>query len=148
MQKKPPLGVLILGRINCFIFGLGFLFISLIVYFNINPQSFAQVTEAFKASGLNLEITQEQFKLAILINAAVCAVFFISGSGILRRREWARKMTIYFSLAVVILTFIATIAQPAFIAQAILQVAYPGVLIFYFTNKEVEKYFRLKHKED
>lgn len=148
MEKKTPLGVILLGRLNCFVFGLGFLIISLTVYFNINPQNFEQIAETFRSSGLTFEITQEQLKIAVLINVLVCGIFFISGAGLLLRREWARRMTIYFSLAVVIITFIATIAQPAFIAQALLQVVYPGVLIFYLTNKEVEKYFKAKQKED
>ena len=106
MEKKTPLGVILLGRLNCFVFGLGILIISLTVYFNINPQNFEQIAETFRSSGLTFEITQEQLKLDVIINALVCGIFFISGGGILFHREWARKMTIYFSLAVVIITFL------------------------------------------
>ena len=146
-KRKRLLGTIILGRLNCFVFGLLFLIISLAVYFRVTPQDFDQVIDAFKASGLPFEISLEQFKLAIALNSSICLIFFISGVGLLLQREWARKLTIYFSLLMVILTFVAVITQPAFIAQAVLQVVYPGILIFYFTNKKVEKHFVLMQRK-
>ena len=140
-QERGPLGIFVLGGLNCFVFGLLFLIIFTSIYFKATPQDLGKAMEVFETKGIPFEITFEQFKLAIGIHIITFLIFLVSGAGLLLRKEWARKLTIYFSFFIVVFTVISTLAQPSLIKQAIIQVIYPGILIVYFTNKNIERYF-------
>jgi len=137
-QKKTPQGVKILGGLNCFLGAL-----SLIRYFKVTPQDFDKALELVRNQNLPADITFQQFKAYNIIPAAVAIMFIASGLGVILGKEWARRTTIYFSFAIVVLIFLAVIAQPGLISLVILQVFYLGTLIMYFTNKNVESYFTL-----
>jgi len=93
-------------------------------------------------------LSTEQFKAIVLSQIIVAAIFLLSGIGLLLRREWGRRLTLYFSFFTVILAAVSVLFRSILINQAILQVIYPGILIFYFTNKKIENYFvPLKNKE-
>ena len=141
-EQKKPLGVSILGWINCAVFGALFFFMSVSSYLKATPQDLEKITEIFKSQGISSQITFQQFKIACIFYIGIALVFFLSGLGLLLRKEWARKLTLGFAFFAVVVVFLAVLVSPALIQQAIVQIIYPGILIIYFTNKKVEAYFR------
>ena len=142
MTTKRPLGVLILGSINCFVLGLIFLLFSISAYFSTTPADFEKVSEVIKSQGIEFDISFEKFKQAALFDSLLFVFFLISGIGLLFRKPWAPKFTVYFSFAWALLVFLVSLAHTAFLRQMLLQIIYPGILIVYFSNKEVVKYFK------
>jgi len=146
--KKIPTGILVLGGINLFIFGLLFLSVSFFTYQELSARGDFLLSEIEKYIP-NVEIESQQLKVVVLAQMAIALIFCTSGAGIFCRKEWARRLTIYFSFFLVIMALFSVLVAPSLAAQAILQVVYPGILIFYFTNKRVEKYFIVeKPKEE
>ncbi len=86
-------------------------------------------------------LTPEQFKSVILSQIFLAGIFLVSGWGILNRKEWGRRLTLYFSFFMVILAAVSVLFRSSLINSALLQIIYPGILILYFTNKDVEKLF-------
>ncbi len=142
-----PLGSVILGRINCFFFGILFFGVFLSVYTKISPEKFEIIIQILKNKGFYQEVTIEQFKLSLIVYMISSCIFFISGLGLLLKKEWGRILTLIFGFIIVIFTLLSVLAQPAFIKQAIVFTIYPGILIFYFTNKKVEKFFKILKKK-
>ncbi|MFH1504582.1 MAG: hypothetical protein ABIH08_04245 [Candidatus Omnitrophota bacterium] len=145
-RTKTPIGILVLGGLNCFFLGFIFFVSSLINYFKITPEEFDKILQTFRSLGVQAspgqaEITYQQFKPYSFIPIIIALVFFISGSGILFRKEWARKLTVYFSFTAAIFIFFTVLAQASLIRLVIAHIVYLGVLIIYFTNKNVEGYF-------
>ena len=140
-EEKRPLGVLILGGINLFIFGILFLLISLSVYFNITPKDLGDITGALKKQNIDVTITLSQFKSASITQAVVSLFFILSGWGLLLRKDWVRKITVYCAIGWTAIIFLVFILHPSYINYLFLQVIYPGILILYFTHKNVIKYF-------
>jgi hypothetical protein len=142
MEKQAkPRGILILGGLNCFLFGLLFLFMSVSAYLKTTPQDLDKITALLKEKSILVQITYQQFKYAIIVYGCLSFIFFISGLGILFKKEWARKLTVYFAFSIIAMTFFSIIATPTLIQQAILQIIYPAILIVYFTNKRIGEYF-------
>ena len=140
-KETRPLGVLLLGGFNFLILGLGSLFVLASLYFRSGSQSFQiLLKELGKYLGAEPEATM--LKKAILAQMVVAGIFTLSGLGLLLGKEIACKITVYFSFLVVFLTFGAALLNGAIIQQAFLQIIYPGILIFYFTHKNVEGYFK------
>jgi len=140
-KETKPSGVLILGGFNFLVLGIGSLFILASLYFRSGSQSFQVLLEQIsKYFGAKPEAAM--LKRAILAQMVVAAIFTLSGLGLLLRKEIARKITVYFSFLIVFLTFGAAILNGAIVREAFLQIIYPGILIFYFTHKNVEKYFK------
>jgi len=117
-----------------------FLIISIGAYFKITPQDLDKMIELLKDRSLP-QITYQQFKVACLSRLIISIVFLISGWGLLLEKEWARKLTIYFSFFWIILIFIGSFLNPTLIKHLFLQIIYLGILIIYLTNKRVENYF-------
>ncbi|MBD3263506.1 MAG: hypothetical protein GF375_00200 [Candidatus Omnitrophica bacterium] len=142
MNNQRPLGVTILGGFNLFILG-GLSLLALgYVYFNFSSLTEGNFLNEFKQHfPQNVEIDARQLRSAIALQMLVSAVFLVSGAGLLLRKEWARKLTLYFSFFIAVLTFISVVATPALISRAFLQIIYPGILIIYFTNNKIENYF-------
>jgi hypothetical protein len=136
IQQKKPLGVFILGGINCF---LGTL--SLVQSFQTNPEDVTTFLKLLKNNNITIDMTSDQFKGYNIVAFVAAAIILTSGLGLLRRKEWARKMTVYFSFIMAAIIFLTVILQPAFISLVMAQVVYLGVFIVYFTNKKVENYF-------
>lgn len=141
-KKRTPPGVFILGGLNCL---LGFA--TLIQSINTRPQDLESFQEVFKNKHLPAQITLEQLKFYNVISAVMAIIFLISGLGIVLRKEWARKLTIYFSFAIAAFMFMTVITQPALIGLVIFQAIYLGIFIIYFTNKNIEEYFSLHNSE-
>jgi len=140
-EEKRPLGVLILGGINLFIFGILFLLISLSAYFNITPKDLGDITSTLKKQNIDATITLSQFKSASITQAIVSLFFILSGWGLLLRKDWVRKITVYCAIGWTAIIFLVFILHPSYINYLFLQVIYPGILILYFTHKNVIKYF-------
>jgi hypothetical protein len=139
--KKLPLGVLILGGVNVFLFGIIPLIISCLALLNL-PSSMEKVLESLKESEpLFNNIAPQHLKALLLSQTVIALMFLISGLGLFLRKEWARKMTIYFAFALLILTALSILRVPALAKQTLLNVIYPAILIFYFTNKNIGEYF-------
>jgi Na+-translocating ferredoxin:NAD+ oxidoreductase RnfD subunit len=145
-EQKKPLGVTILGWINCAVFGALFFLMSLSSYLKATPQDLEKITEIFKSQGISSQITFQQFKIACIFYIGIAVMFFLSGLGLLLGKDWARKLTLAFAFLAVVVVFLAVLISPALIQQAIMQIIYPGILIIYFTNKKVEEYFRDTNK--
>ena len=146
--KKIPRGVLVLGGINLFVLGFLFLLASFFTYQELSVGGEALLSEIEKYIP-DTEIQPQQLKVVILAQMVMAVIFCVSGGGIFYRKEWARRLTVYFSFFLVVMAFFSVLTVPGLVRQAILQVIYPGILIFYFTNKKVEKYFiEQKPKEE
>jgi len=140
-KENRPAGVLVLGGLNFLILGLGSLLVLSFLYFRSDSQTFtALLAEMAKYFGAQPEV--EVVKKVILIQMGVSAVFALTGLGLLLGKEAARKATVYFSFFVVLLTFAAALFNRGVVRQAFVQIIYPGILIVYLTNKNVEGYFR------
>ena len=140
-EKKKPLGILILGGLNFVVLGVLSLGSFFLIYKNpTSPTSKALLAEFSKhTSGQTL--TPEQFKSVILSQIILAGIFLVSGWGVLSRKEWGRRLTLYFSFFMVILAAVSVLFQSSLINSALLQIIYPGVLILYFTNEDVKKLF-------
>ncbi len=145
--KKKPLGILILGGFNFVILGvlsLGFFFL---VYSDPTSETGKALLDEFSKHLPDKTLTMGQFKSVILSQIILAGIFLASGWGILNRKEWGRRLTLYFSFFLVILAAISVLFQSSLINSALLQIIYPGVLILYLTNKDVEKLFVLPRKK-
>ena len=140
------LGLRILSAVNLYFFGIFLLVASLIMLWGMaKPQNLAAYNDAIQQHfGNSVSIDAKGIKIAFLLQALVSLVFIISGFGLSRVKEWARKLTLVFSAAIVIITFVFAIRNTALLGQAILQIIYPGILILYLTNRNVEAHFRNK----
>lgn len=135
-ENKRPLGVTLLGIFNLVVLGISsFLFA-------IFPRNWQLIIDAAKESGLDIKISENLFKIVIILQVAVALAFILCGTGLLLGKEWGRKLTVYFALLIVIIFFLSALVVPGLIKQVVLQTIYPGVLILYFTRKNVEDYFR------
>lgn len=163
-SRKCPPGVLILGGINLLIFGIASFIFSLSAYTSIpsgqDKLNFSDSREALAGSNQNIlfrelekhwpegKISSKELKLALALQLIVAGIFSLSGLGLIFKKEPARQLTIYFSFLIVVLVFFFVLLSPQAITQGILQVIYPGILIIYFTNKNVEKVFLAPEKAD
>lgn len=146
-EQKKPLGLLILGGFNFVVLGvlsLGFFFL---VYKDLSSETSKVLLTEFSKHLPNQTLTLEQFKTVILVQIFLAGTFLVSGWGILSRKEWGRRLTLYFSFFMVILAVVAVLFRAALINSVILQIIYPGILILYFTNKDVEKLFVLPQEK-
>jgi len=145
-ENKKPLGLLILGGFNFTVLGvlsLGFFFF---VYKNPSSQIAEALLAEFSKYIPDQALTPEQFGPVILSQIILAGIFLVSGWGILNRKEWGRRLTLYFSFFMVILAGVSVLFQSSLINSAILQIIYPGMLILYFTNKKIENYFVPREK--
>lgn len=143
MPKRMLLGVTIIGWVNFAILGLLGLIAFAFTYFAIDGNAAYRdmIMKEIKNQYANVQINYNYIKVGIAVQMVLFVLNIISGLGILMRKEWARRMTIYCAFAIVFIIFLAVIAKASFINQAIIHIMYPGLLIIYFTNKDVEKYF-------
>jgi hypothetical protein len=142
MKDKIPLGLLVLGAVNAFFFGLLAFVFSLIAYFGSTFEFIQKTLELIKEKNPAFDsVTPEMLKLVFLGQALIALIFLISGAGIVLRKEWARKLTIYFAFFLLLLVFLSALANPSLLTQMLLNVIYPAILIFYFTNRKLDKYF-------
>ena len=116
-------------------------FASLIRYFKITPEDFQRSLELFQNKNLPADITFEQFKMYNIVPMLVSFIFLVSGVGILLRKEWARKTTLYVSFSLAILIFVSILVHPAMVRLVGPQILYLGVIIVYFTNRKIENFF-------
>ena len=145
-ENKKPLGLLILGGFNFLVLGvlsLGFFFF---VYKNLSSQAAQALLAEFSKYISDQTLTPEQFGSIILSQIILAGIFLVSGWGVLNRKEWGRRLTLYFSFFMVILAGVSVLFQSSLINSALLQVIYPGMLILYFTNKKIENYFVPREK--
>jgi hypothetical protein len=140
-EGARPLGVTILGGINLYLFGLGSFVFSLLLLggmFSGRGQTIVEELNAYFPQG---KFDSFQLRIIMGLQMVIALIFSASGAGIMLKKEWARKLTLYFAFFVVAVSFVASMVDASLIRQAITQIIYPGVLIVYFTNKNVEKYF-------
>jgi Na+-translocating ferredoxin:NAD+ oxidoreductase RnfD subunit len=140
--NKRLLGASIFGSLNCFLFGLLPLTVFISAYLRTTSQDLAKIIQILKEQGLAFEVSLAQFKVACILYTVLALAFLLSGIGLLLVKEWGRQLTVYFSFLVVVLIFLSALMMPVLVKQAIVQIIYPGALIVYFTNKNVEGYFR------
>ena len=140
-QKKGPLGVLIFGGFNFFILGVLSLIAFGSMYLDTSSSASQTLLGEFGKYFPRENLSEAQFRTVLKLQIAISAIFLVSGYGLLRKREWGRRLTLYFAFAMAALALLAVILSSGLVTQALLQVIYPGILIFYFTNKRVEGYF-------
>jgi hypothetical protein len=136
--KKKPVGIIVLGMFNLVVLGI----IQLITF--LIPQNWQMIQKMLKESGINVNLSPSLLKTMIVMQSVVSLIFIICGAGLLLKKEWARKFTVYFAFIIAALVLISVLLSPASIRQAIVQIIYPGILIIYFTNRNIEDYFRGK----
>ena len=141
-KSKRPTGVAVLGGINCFLFGALWFLILSFVYFRLSPQVWQETIEALQNTLGQINIGYEQFKKAVLFQMVISIAFGASGAGVLLKKEWGRRSTLYLAFTILILVLISAISYPAVISQMVFHVLYAAILIIYFTNKKIEQYFK------
>jgi uncharacterized membrane protein (DUF2068 family) len=142
MDKKTPRGVIIFAVVNTLILGLFpcVFSLGLLVF---PSQTFYEILQVVNQNETILpQINAQQLKLVFFAQALLGAIFAVSGVGIWKKQDWGRKLTIYFSLAVLGIIMLVSLSSPGLLQRMFFNVAYAGLLIFYFTNKRVERYFR------
>jgi len=142
-----PLGVILLGKINFFLFGWAVFILSCYVLINLNQDVLKQANDLLLQEGISFELTMAQVKAALMIQVFLSFLFIVSGFGLVKVKEWGRKYTVYYAFSLVVFTFLTAVIQRTFVAQAVLQIVYPGILIYYFTNKKIEAYFLKTEQE-
>ena len=145
MQKektKRPLGVSIIGGLNFFVLGLAAIFLFGFSYLNLSSAAGEAVLEIVSEQFPDVDITVAQIKNALLLQVFISLFFCASGVGLLKSKAWAYKATLYLAFFAVLLGALTVLMNFAIIAKVIPQMVYPGILIFYFTNKKVEGYFK------
>ena len=136
-EKKRLAGNILLGSSNILFFGI-IPFITI-----LSPQIAEKIFELLGEGNVSQQIPFEHIKkVAIISQGIMSGLFIVSGAGLLARKEWARKFTVYFAFFIVAMTFISVLFNVRLVGQALVQLLYPGILIIYFTNKNVEAYFR------
>jgi hypothetical protein len=138
-KERPPLGIKILGGINFFVLGIFFIILS--IFFLTPSFQSEELFNTFREE-MGLKLTPQQFKISIFFQLFISIIFAISGIGLLLRKEWARKLTIYFSFVLFLLIFLSILFNPSLIKHSFPQIIYSGILIFYFTNRKIEEYFK------
>ncbi|MFH1768125.1 MAG: hypothetical protein ABH858_03050 [Candidatus Omnitrophota bacterium] len=146
-NKNPPLGVLIFARLNCFVVGGLFLLIFLLSYFTVTVDNFDEIKKLIEEKGFFMPMNYAQFKTAVIVNSFVALWFIISGVGLLFKKEWARKGTVYFSFVWTAFIFMAALISPSLIHRLFIQIVYPGMMGFYFTSRKVAQYFSPEEKK-
>jgi len=143
MNRKTPRGVRIISFLNVFVFGLLPLSASLFVLFSPSRMTemlslFAQVDSVFK------NLAEKQLRFLLLAQIGIGLVYFMTGLALMRGREKGRRATVALALAFLFLVLISVIINPAAVSQAVTNAVYPGIIIFYLTNKNVEQWFKEK----
>ncbi len=141
-EERLPLGVRLLGAINFYILGIVALIGSAFTYFTLTEEDLPQIRTFLSRAGVDVKLSYEEVKISSFISALVAIVYILSGWGLLRRKEWARRLTVYFAFAWVLLYFLTFLISPQTISQALIQIVYPGILIFYFTSRKIETRFQ------
>ena len=141
-EGKRPLGVSIIGGANFIFFGLIVFFLSVFSYLSLSSGSGQAIIETLQEQFPDNEITIAHIKTALVLQALISVFFCVSGFGLLKLKEWARKATLYFAFLLVLLALVTVLFNFRAISRIIIQIIYPGILILYFTNKEVEKHFK------
>ncbi len=137
-KSKLPQGALILGSINIIFFGILFLgYFSLYFYLRTNPEFLYKITEIVKIKEIKTQFTYQTLQASIIFQLIVCSLYITGGVGVLKKKEWGRKLTVYFSLTIVVILFLFTLLQPSLVQYTLIKAIYPGVLIWYFTNKKI-----------
>ena len=79
---------------------------------------------------------------AMLVPQFFIGIFFIvTGIFLFRKKEWARKAVIYFSLFTAGILCIGALLKPGAIGQILLNVIHPGICIWYLTGKTAVAWF-------
>ncbi|MCM8787336.1 MAG: hypothetical protein NC935_04705 [Candidatus Omnitrophica bacterium] len=141
-NNKKPIGVLLFGSINCFLLGFLPLFMFLFTFFKINPSHIEQLVELFKNKGIIIQITYQKFRIINIIYILIALIFFISGLGLLFKKNWGQKLTVYFSFFWLLLISFSALINPSLIRYLFINAIYPAILILYFTNKNIQNYFK------
>ncbi|MFA5338452.1 MAG: hypothetical protein WC330_08965 [Candidatus Omnitrophota bacterium] len=136
--KKKPVGVIILGIFNLVVLGV----IQLITF--LIPQNWQTIEKVLKDSGINIHLSPALIKIMIVVQSVMSLIFIVCGIGLLLGKEWSRKLTVYFAFAIATLILLSVLLSPSSIQQAMIQIIYPGILIIYFTNKNIENFFKGK----
>ena len=136
-----PLGLTILGAINLGLRGVLALATFLYAYFTFTPQRWQELLSGFVPQSASTALNLAHIKLALTLQIIMSLAFVISGVGLLKQKEWARVGTLYFSFALALLILLSVVFNPAFVAQAFIEIIYPGITIVYLTNRKVKEYF-------
>ncbi|MCM8773231.1 MAG: hypothetical protein NC820_00610 [Candidatus Omnitrophica bacterium] len=139
---RKPVGILILGWINFLFFGLFNFFVNIYTLFNLKTDHLIQINEILLKKSLP-QLTYPQLRAANIFNIFLSFIFLLSGLGILLRKRWGYKLTVYFSFFWIIFVFLIILINPAIFKHLFLHILYPGILILYFTNKRIWGYFNL-----
>lgn len=146
-ENKRILGLLILGGFNFIVLGILSLGFFLFIYKNPSSETGQILLAEFSKHIPGKDLTLEQFRAAVLSQIILAAIFLVSGWGLLNRKEWGRRLTLYFSFFMVILAAVTVLFRFSLINSAISQIIYPGILIIYLTNKNVEKVFNISRSQ-
>ena len=141
-QPKRPTGVAVLGGLNCFLFGAVWLLVLSFVYFRLDPQTWETTLDVLSDRMGQINIDYAKFKKAVSFQMLLSAVFGVSGAGVLMRKEWGRRTTLCLAFLILVLVLVSAISYPAVIPQMLFHILYAAAMIVYFTNKQVEQYFK------
>lgn len=134
-------GVAILGFISLLVVGLLPVGSMLFIYF-APASTLASMIQTMALDKVGVELTETQLRHGAMLQAIVCVPFIAAGIGILRRKEWGRRLVVVYSFMIAALLFLGAVSTPAAMRDALVQLIIPGIFIFYFTKKAVIAYFQ------
>ncbi|MCM8819416.1 MAG: hypothetical protein NC925_01300 [Candidatus Omnitrophica bacterium] len=141
-DKKKPIGVLFFGSINCFLLGFLPFFMFLLTFFKVKPSHVEELVELFKKKGIIIQISYRQFQIINIIYILIAFIFFVSGLGLLLKKIWGQRLTVYFSFFWLILISFSALLNPSLIQYLFINAIYPAILVLYFTKKNIQNYFK------
>jgi len=136
-----PIGVTIIGLINLVLRGLAGLAAGLLIR-GLSPDKLAQLKAQALQWGMEIPLGPAELKTAANAQMAVATIFIISGAGLLIGKDWARRLTLYFSLAMLFMAAAMVFMAPQSAGMALAEAIYPAIVVYYLTKKDVRQYFK------
>ncbi len=147
LDPQMPVGVRLVGFFNLLFPGL----LAFVMFLLILPSE-EKLIDLFRSIGGSpmhgTAFTVDQMRLMVLPQGAIALFYLISAWGLLQCREWARRATVWFSFAIMILLAVAVVFGPSMIGRVLLQAVHPAVMIFYLTGAPVVMWFSSKEQKE
>ena len=140
-------GIRTIGWINLVFFG-GVSFIANLYIFilSFNPQALAKLLAQVPEYRLSNMSNQSFLRAVFFWQTFVAIGFILSGWGIIKRKHWARKFSLYFAGLLLFLVAVGVVMQaasrhPLAWFNIILSVFWPALIIISLTSAAANSYF-------
>jgi hypothetical protein len=140
-QPKIPTGVRLLSFFNIICLGFFWLAASL-SGFTKTEKIVETLNETLRQQGItDVHLAVWQVQMVSLLQGVVAIFFIITGTFLLRKKEWARKAVVRFCLFIAGFLCLGALSMPGLIGPAIINVIHPGICILYLTGAKAVEWF-------